>query len=330
MKYLYVLTSDTTDYYLEQAFMSIASLREHTPNGIVSLLVDDITDKNFVESRRDILDMIDELKIVALPEEIGKMQRSRWLKTAMRKHINGDFLYIDCDTIISGDLSAIDGLKVELGAVPDAHTIFNGEYGSRPYVLSVMKRIGFAFSPEPIYHFNGGLILSRDTPFSHSFFDEWHRLWQISKSKGISTDMPSLNQANINYNQCIQAIDGIWNCQIMNGGLRYLTDAKIIHYFSSNKQENPYLLGNDIVFENIRKSGITKDMLDKITNPKTLFAPHVMLVTDRAILEFISTFTFLFNQRRILKALCRFINGLYRLKNVIIGISNHLKFIAKR
>jgi hypothetical protein len=323
MKYLYVLTSDTTDYYLEQALMSIASLKEHTPNGFVSLLVDDMTEKTLVESRRNILDMADELKIVTLPDGTGKMQRSRWLKTTMRDHIGGDFLYIDCDTVISGDLSAIDDLKIELGAVPDTHVPFNGGYGGRQYVLSVIKRIGFPFSPEPVYHFNGGLIFSRDTPLGRDFFAEWHRLWQISRSKGIPTDMPSLNQASINYNQCIQPIDGIWNCQIMNGGLQYLANAKIIHYFSSNKQENPYLLGNETVFENIRENGVTKDMRDKFKNPKTLFVPQTMLIADKSILDFICTFTFLFKRRRFLKALCRFVDKLYRYKNIITGVLNH-------
>jgi lipopolysaccharide biosynthesis glycosyltransferase len=320
MKYLYVLISDTTDYYLEQVFMSIASLREHTPNSFVSLLSDDITEKTFAESRRNILDTIDELKIVTLPGEINKMQRSRWLKTTMRDHIKGDFLYIDCDTIVSGDLSAIDDLNIDLGAVPDAHTGFNNGYGGKPYVLSVMKRIGFTFSPEPAYHFNGGLIFSRDTPFCHDFFREWHNLWQISKSKGISTDMPSLSQANINFCQCIKALDGIWNCQIMNGGLPYLADAKIIHYFSSNKLGNPYLLASESVFENVRKHGLTEDMRDNLKNPRILFTSHVMLVADKSILEFISSFTFLFKRRRILKFLCRFADELYKYKNIIIGV----------
>jgi lipopolysaccharide biosynthesis glycosyltransferase len=323
MKYLYVLTSDATDYYLEQALMSIASLREHTPNGFVSLLVDDITEKTFVESRRNIFGMVDELKTVTLPDEIGKMQRSRWLKTTMRDHIDGDFLYIDCDTIISGDLSAIDDLKIELGAVPDAHTEFNSGYSGKPYVLSIVKRIGFAFFPEPTYHFNGGLIFSRDTPLSCGFFKEWHKLWQISRSKGIPTDMPSLNQANINYNQCIQVMDGIWNCQITNGGLPYLINAKIIHYFSSTKQENPYLLANDTVFETVRKNSLTKNLKDKLKNPKTLFAPHTMLIADKQTLKFISTFTFLFKHRRFVKSLCRFTDNLYRYKNTIIGLLSH-------
>ncbi|MDR2406565.1 MAG: hypothetical protein LBE13_00405 [Bacteroidales bacterium] len=325
MKYLYVLTSDTTDYYLEQALMSIASLREHTQNGFVSLLVDDITEKTLIESRRTILGMIDELKIVTLPDEINKMQRSRWLKTTMRDYIDGDFLYIDCDTIISGDLSAIDDLKIEIGAVPDAHTKFNNSYGSRPYVLSVIKRIGFTFSPEPTYHFNGGLIFSRNTPLCRGFFKEWHKLWQISRSKGISTDMPSLSQANINCNQCIQVIDGIWNCQIMSGGLQYLANAKIIHYFSSNKQENPYLPANEAVLENIRRTGLTENMRDKFKNPKTLFAPHTMLISDKSILEFIATFTFLFKRRRLLKALCRFTDKLYKYKNIIVGALSRLR-----
>jgi hypothetical protein len=240
----------------------------------------------------------------------------------MRDYIGGDFLYIDCDTIISGDLSAIDDLKIELGAVPDAHSGFNSGYGNRPYVLSVIKRIGFTFSPEPAYHFNGGLVFSRDTPLSRGFFKEWHKLWQISMSKGISTDMPSLNQANINCNECIRAMDGIWNCQITNGGLQYLANSKIIHYFSSNKQENPYLLANETVFENVRKNGLTEHIRDKLKNPKALFAPHAMLIADTSTLEFISTFTFLFRHRRFLKALCHFTNKLYNYKNIIIGVLN--------
>ncbi|GHT86405.1 hypothetical protein FACS1894137_11940 [Spirochaetia bacterium] len=153
MKYVYVLVSDESDYYFEQALMSITSLKMQMPAGFVVLLIDDITEKTLSGKRRDILELVDELKVVEIESKFNKKARSRWLKTTMREHIQGDFLYIDCDTVIAEDLSDIAKLDIELGGVPDSHVAFD-KYPQHDFILMVIRQIGFSYNPLPEFYFN--------------------------------------------------------------------------------------------------------------------------------------------------------------------------------
>ena len=100
MKYLYVLVNSTTGFYTEQTYVSMLSLRHVTPDAFISLLVDDktanIQDNNFLES---IKSLVNEYKVISLPSDMSAIARSRFIKTSMREHIAGDFLFIDSDTI---------------------------------------------------------------------------------------------------------------------------------------------------------------------------------------------------------------------------------------
>jgi lipopolysaccharide biosynthesis glycosyltransferase len=209
----------------------------------------------------------------------------------MREYITGDFLYIDCDTIIADDLSDIENAPYDLGAVLEYHLSFN-ELPNKDMIIPSLEYLGYS-RPQKEY-FNGGLLFSKDTRLSHDFFAEWHKLWGECKSKGLSKDMPALNQANHNLHNCIGELEGIWNCQILAGGLQYLDDAKIIHYFSSNKQKNPYLLGNDSVYKEIKESGINQEIKAGIISCKKQFSKNVKIMTDPDLLGIIHSMLFIF------------------------------------
>jgi hypothetical protein len=290
MQYVYVLTSDETDFFLEQALLSITSLRLKIKNANVTVLVDDVSANKLINTRAEIYN-IAEIITIELPETLNKEQRSRWLKTSIRRYISGDFLYIDCDTIITDDSFDIP-LNIIITAVLDQHTIIeNHPLKKRFYSLD--KELGFSSSVKTNKHFNSGVIFCRNTPLAHDFFEEWHRLWLLSSSKGIIVDQPSFNQASLNINNIITELDGIWNCQIEYNGLQYLNNAKIIHYFSSNKQEKSYLLANTFILQSIKQAGnIPQYIKDKLENPRSLFSQNVRLISDTKMLAIIDSSLF--------------------------------------
>ena len=59
IKYLYCLVSDTDDIYYEQTFISMTSLRMHTPSAFISLLTDENTINSIQERKADIKDIVD-------------------------------------------------------------------------------------------------------------------------------------------------------------------------------------------------------------------------------------------------------------------------------
>jgi len=289
MKYLYVLSSDNSDYYLEQTLLSITSLKLHMPNAFITLLVDNFTESNLIGKRAEIIKLLDEFKSVKIDEHFNKMARSRWLKTSMRRLIEGDFLYIDGDTIISDDLSCIENIDIEVGHILDDHTYLTEYEKYRPRQLkklkNLFKKINFNHNFDFKIYFNGGISFCRDCKTGHNFYNEWHRLWLHCFKLNLLSDQPSLNQANYNLGNPIKELSCIWNCQLMHdGALKYLHDAKILHYFTTHVQEKFFLLGNREYTDKIKETGIIDEQtIEMLKNPKSQFASNtrIMLVNPK-------------------------------------------------
>jgi lipopolysaccharide biosynthesis glycosyltransferase len=176
----------------------------------------------------------------------------------MGNHITGDFLYIDCDTVIADDIEELTGLDIDIGAALNFHCGIN-KHGPliRRWIQQRDKRLGFESSLKTNKHFNGGVIFCKDTAVCHKFFEKWHSLWLYSNSMGCTEDLSSFNQTDFLFNGIITELDGIWNCQICSPGmLPYLCGSEIIHYFISGKsQQGFYRLAESAVFEKIKETG---------------------------------------------------------------------------
>ena len=230
MKYLFVLTSSPKDFFCEQTLVAIASLREHNPNAFVTLLTDDKTAETLTGMRAPLKEAVDELKILKLDEKLSPMLRSRFLKTVMRNEVEGDFLYMDSDIAVVGDLTIPDEWRGGIYAVLDFHTNLHKAI-NRKKVLNAAKMLGFS----PIKNdeiFNGGVMFASDTPQARAFFKKWHELWQYSVSKNYPFDMASLAETDFSFGYVIKKMPGEWNCQLAYGK-RFLPQAKILHFFGS-------------------------------------------------------------------------------------------------
>ena len=283
MKYLYVLSSNESDTYLEQALLSIVSLRIVNPNSFITLLMDNSTKISLTGKREKILSLINEHVSVDIEEKYNKKAVSRWLKTSMRKYITGDFLYIDTDTIIADDISALDNFNINLGAVLNEHTHLSSLKNYNPNNLNKMqeldKKLGFSSTINSDTYFNSGILLCRDCTLTHNFFNEWHRQWQICFNKNSITDQQSFNQTNYIQRNIITELEGIWNCQILaDGGINYFHNAKIIHYFAGMSGENPYIPASQKIIAEIKETGIINSkIMEMVKNPKCLFVPNARL-----------------------------------------------------
>ena len=260
------------------------SLRLHMPNAFISLLVDNTTELSLTGKRNAIHSLVNEFISVIIDNRYNKKTRSRWLKTSMRQHITGDFLFLDCDTIIARDLSSLDTTKMNLAAVLNENTNLLDLARYNPDYLKNMqnedKKNGFSSTVNLNVYYNSGLIFCRDSTIGYDFYKEWHRLWLFCSERGIVTDQQSFNQTNYIMGNIISELDGIWNCQILaDGGMRYFHKANIIHYYNSIIVENPYLLGSNIILEKIKKNCcIDQDIKDMLAKPKDLFLPNSRMV----------------------------------------------------
>ena len=254
------------------------------PNAFVSLLVDNTTYMSLTGKRKTILDLVNEFKAIPIEDKFNQKARSRWLKTSMRQNIEGDFLYIDGDTIITDDLSSIEYSEMDIGAVLDSHISLSEKNKFFPIRLNNIKKLsvklGIITQFNLDVYFNGGIMFCRDNEAGHSFFYEWHRLWLKYFEIGGLNDQLSLNLSNFILGSIVKELDGSWNCQIFeDGALQYLYNAKIMHYFSSRPGKKLYVPANDEYITSIKETGsVNEKIIEQLKDAKSQFASNTRLI----------------------------------------------------
>lgn len=291
---VYVVISDESDCYLEQACLSAFSLRIHNPTAMVILITDNSSNKTFKGKRHNLLYNFDKVIEVDVPDILSKMQRSRYIKTSLRRYLEGDYLYIDSDTIIADKLDDIDSIQGEIGAVKDLHLNID-RHSLKQSILTSAKKIGWSISNLDTPYYNSGVLYVKDTPNTRSFYEKWHKYWIEGVASGRSIDQPSFGKTISGSSVIITELDGVWNCQVTENGLRFLAKAKIIHYFASHSLTNSpysYLFQDQSIYTEIKQHGKLSDKIKLlIAYPKEAFPEKLLLISDMDVDFFFSPIT---------------------------------------
>ena len=269
-KLIYVLTCAPEATYIEQALISIYSARYHNPYAYIVLLVDDKTKELLVGKRSEVLEYVTECKVVTAPSEYNVMQVSRWLKTNVRSFIDGDFLFIDCDTIITQSLSEIDDLDCEIGAVLDTHRPMSRfDPNQRKLVNAIASKCGWDFSSVENYY-SSGVLFVRDTLSTHEFYHQWHDNYNYSSSCGVNIDQISFERTRQSVS-IVKSIDDTYNT-IMFIRPKFIEQAKIIHFASL---DNNSFLFTKRVLQYVRANGLTPYLKYYILHPMESYVPYM-------------------------------------------------------
>lgn len=277
MKILYVLVSSTTDYYYEQMLISMMSAKHQMPNCYISLLIDRESDGALKDSRSLINKYISEKKVIDLDKSLSAMQKSRWLKTSMRNLIEGDFLYVDVDTVFAEPIDE-NIFSSDVMGVPDANVPIN-EHPMKEFIIDNLKRIQFKNSLD--FHINSGVLYFKDSPEAHSFAECWHKRWEESCRKGVFIDQPALHQAIIDTGEILTLLPDYMNAQF-GRNINTLASGVILHYYSSWANDSTYLpaykfLQKDWLKE-FRNDPNSEKFQKDICNPKEAFDPNTFIL----------------------------------------------------
>lgn len=277
-KLVYVIVSDENDFYLEQTYVSMSSARNFMTDVFIVLVMDTKTAGNLKGFRKIEAEYANEIIVVDLDPSFPAKKRSRLLKTSLRNVVDGDFLYIDSDTLVVRDLSEADSFDFSLGAVLDRHTSLD----SNPflgYISPDLDTLGVVVKDD-IYH-NSGVIYAKDNQETREFFKRWNEHYLEGYLSGVTADQPALARTVCETN-LMSLLDETWNCQI-SSGLRYARNARIWHYFSSNEV---YFLNNPESLMQIRKQErIPDNILSLFENPFLGF-PNLCQIISGKELEF--------------------------------------------
>lgn len=280
MQFVYVLISSENDFYSEQALLSIYSLKKHNSDAFVIMITDMNTYEHIKKRLSVLIDYVDEFKFENFKSESNK-ERSRILKTRIPNYVVGDFIFLDCDTVICEKIFFVN--KNSISAVLDTHKTLKQHTFSETIIDNYRKN-SFIEAETSDFHYNSGVMFCRDTKETRQFFKEWEKFWKISRNNGLLIDQLSFNQANVICHNLITEIDGEWNCQLIHGGVKFLSSAKVIHYFSSikNMYGNPYLLNNIEILESIRdKNSISLEVENLLDFPRNLIEGNSTLLGNK-------------------------------------------------
>lgn len=319
-KIVYVLVSSDNDIYFEQLLVSVYSLKYYNPDAFVVVLVDNNTFETLNGYRKVLYEYINEIKVIDTPQNYSPKERSREIKTSIRKHINGDFLYLDTDTIICDNIKEVDDIKNNISIVLDFHVPFR-EYPFRKYIIEIIDNIFNIDVNNVEDYYNSGIMLIKDTKIAYDFFNAWNKNWRYSAfHKNNSQDQPALMKTNYDFKNVVRNLDGIYNCQIA-ASIKYLHNGKILHFFNStffnDTKYTPFFTKD--FYLNIRNNrGFTDDYKNCILNCKSSFEPFTTPIGHDEFIFLTSLFG-----KRIFKQFIK--KGfIYNLFNIILKVINRI------
>ena len=229
-KIVYVLSSCDEDCYFEQLLLSLTSLGFNNPGCDVVILTDSSTYRR-LQAQEDKLPVKVLIKKIDIPGGQGGFYNSRWIKTRIREFIDGNFLYLDTDTLVAKPLSDIDHVDADIAAVIDGNgqSLFVDRGERRKLDAAGLHDI--ADGP----YYNGGVFYVRDTPAAHAFFSLWHSNWLKMVNEGVPPfDQASLFKTNLEMGLMIHELPCEWNVQTCyDAAVHYFKKGIIIHSYSS-------------------------------------------------------------------------------------------------
>lgn len=265
-KLLYVLISSNNDIYLEQAYISMFSVKYHMPDSHITLLTDKATESSFTDNRRKEIVYADEIISVDLDaRKYNAQQRSRILKTSARQYLKGDFIFIDSDTIIVKPFPETYDFTSPIMACWDTHAAFK----DNPYRDMCLKHghlLQWPIDKEETY-FNSGILFVKEDPISYMFYKKWNENLLKGFEVGVYMDQPSFAKTNFEMGHIVKRLDDLWNCELKHG-VKYMKDSYIWHYLCTNKSNNLdkqlFILNENSVMLEVKRTAIISDNIKQV------------------------------------------------------------------
>lgn len=245
----YVLVCQGWDRHAQMTWLSAQSLRRHEPDVKITLVTESKTHRA-LQSAGELLGVVDDVVTIDTPIEDRRL-RAFHLKTLMRRHVDGDFLFMDGDTLVVNRVRDALDFDTEVAAAVD----FNFDHKFFPRQLrGPYTKLGWTY-PLPFY-FNSGVVLMRDTPAVRQLSEEWTRRWLLLVEEGVPGDQDAFASAlfarSIKWTRLPKAFNSI----VIKRNYRF-RDARILHFFGSEDEQRGTILEHLLV--RLRETGTFDD-----------------------------------------------------------------------
>lgn len=237
---LYVLTAQEGAALVVMAHCAALTFRRCHPGVPVYLLVDSATHEVINRQWKQVVGAVDRV----VSEHTGIVDgaaSSRSLKTRMRSLVEGDFVFLDIDTVVLRDLSALWSHGATIAGVYDDNSL--GARFSEP-LLDRFRRQGWPPPSDP--YLNSGVLFWRDNEEGRRLGEAWHQRWLESRSVMGDTDQPPLNRAMVDTGVSVKVLPQDYNQKVRDTPQR-LKHPAVLHYTTRSAVECRYTLMNHLM-----------------------------------------------------------------------------------
>lgn len=279
-KIVYALIASDKDFFIEEIWCSIYSLRLYESEREVFVCCDTPTAeriKLFPELER----LISKVVVVPMPEDCNTPKlRSRQIKTTIRQYIDGRFLFVDTDTVFSGPLDEIDNMDFDVAGVLEYHLPLSRS-PFKHLVIETQRKVFDSDVANSDRWFNSGVLFVDDNERTRAFYKQWNANWRHAAfEKGMSQDEPALMKTDMDFGWLIKELPDVFNCQPAMS-VKYMADAKIIHFlhmhFPKDQSFCPFV--DKSFYRRMHQvGGITADLDDEIQKVKQSFSSPSCIV----------------------------------------------------
>lgn len=270
---VYAVIASEKNLFFEELWASVYSFRLYEPNRKIRVLCDKPT-YGYITKFTEFVKLVDEIVVVEVSNTSNLRFRSKEIKTNIRQHVKGPYLFVDTDTICADGIGEIDSFTYDVAAVPEFHVPLN----ECVFKDMIRKRIWDSFHEEITDKdawYNSGVMFVNDTPKSYEICKIWNKNWINSEYVGgHKQDQPPLLITHRDTGYAISELPGEYNCQV-GLSVKYLANAKIFHFlhfgFPKNQSFNPFQ--SKKIYKKIKEEGcISAETAEMIGKVKSIYS----------------------------------------------------------
>jgi hypothetical protein len=188
----YALSLDDDTAYADLITISARSVTRIYPASRITILTDDESLAHFGNSMPGLLNVSLDIKSVGTYAGPPRL-RSRFVKTQVRNVLDGDFLYIDADTVAVSRFDEILECDAPISAAIDRNLV-NPAGGFPNWVVPDFDRLGWRH-PTRVY-LNAGVVFWKDCDQARALGQLWHQNWlYYTKTVDNPADQPAFNHS---------------------------------------------------------------------------------------------------------------------------------------
>jgi len=219
------------------AWLSATSVRLQQPDARIVVVIEGLSPDGARAVAQRFEQLADDIRVQPSdePTPVGK---SRLHKMKLREYLQGDFVYLDSDTLAVAPLSRIMDATGEVAAAMDFNHSASSTWFPKEFE-EAFRDLGWEY---PLRRYvNAGVILMRDRPAVYACCEEWVRRFHASSVMPHVWDQATFNSAIAATGVPFSVLEPGYNAMVVKQKVPF-KDSRVLHFFGSADEQRGTLM----------------------------------------------------------------------------------------